>query len=192
MQFLLDNIASVMVSGAVLLLVVATNLTAQRAAMEETVSYAAKMQTLSLADYLEDELLLIGDGTANTIVDLQTNSEGQTTLFSFWREDEDTATDILVAYTLTETDSVEIDQEWVQLYQLNRSENGTPAGGGSSTLETFTITMLNANGNVTTGVSAARLLRVRAVNVYPFGEAEDMNMFRSYWGITVRPPNLDS
>ena len=192
MQFILDNIASVMVSGAVLLLVVATNLTAQRAAMEETVSYAAKMQTLSLADYLEDELLLIGDGTDETIVDLQTNSEGQTTLFSFWREDEDTATDILVAYTLTETDSVEIDQEWVQLYQLNRTENGTPAGGGSSTLETFTITMLNANGNVTTGVAAARLLRVRAVNVYPFGDSDDMNMFRSFWGVTVRPPNLES
>ena len=191
MQFLLDHIASIMVSGAVLLLVIATNLSASRAAIEETVAYSAKMQTLSLADFLEDDLLLIGDGTDDTIGDIETNADGQTTLFSFWRED-DLGADMLVAYTLVESESVEIDGDMVQLYQLFRTENGVAAGGGSSTLESFQITMLNAAGNAAAGVGAARLLRVRAVNVYPFGEPDDMNLFRSYWGITVRPPNLDS
>jgi len=191
MQFLLDHIASILVSGAVLLLVIATNLGAQRAAVEETVAYAAKVQTLNLADYLEDDLLLIGDGTSDTIDDVETNSDGQTTEFSFWRED-DLGIDMLVSYTLTETDSVEIDDEWIQLYRLDRTENGVAAGGGSSTLSQFQITMLNAAGNPAAGIAAARLLRVRAVNVYPFGDPDDMDMFRSYWGITVRPPNLDS
>lgn len=191
MQFLLDHIASILVSGAVLLLVIATNLGAQRAAVEETVAYAAKVQTLNLADYLEDDLLLIGDGTSDTIEDVMTNGDGQTTEFSFWRED-DMGVDMLVSYTLTETDSVEIDDEWIQMYRLDRTENGVAAGGGSSTLSQFQITMLNAAGNPTAGVAAARLLRVRAVNVYPYGDPDDMDMFRSYWGITVRPPNLDS
>ena len=191
MQFLLDHIASILVSGAVLLLVIAANLGAQRAAIEETVAYAAKVQTLSLADYLEDDLLLIGDGTTDTIEDVTTNSDGQTTEFSFWRED-DMGIDMLVSYTLSETDSVEIDDEWIQLYRLDRTENGVAAGGGSSTLSQFQIVMLNSSGNVTAGIAAARLLRVRAVNVYPFGDAEDMDLFRSYWGITVRPPNLAS
>lgn len=172
-------------------MVIATNLSVQQAAIEESVSYAAKIQTLSMADYLEDDLLLIGDGTSDTIVDVETNGDGQTTLFSFWREDE-SAVDMLVAYTLTEQDSVQIDDEWIQLYQLNRTENGVAAGGGSSTLETFQISMLNANGNVTAGVASARLLRVRAVNVYPYGDPDDMNIFRNFWGITVRPPNLES
>lgn len=191
MQFLLDHIASILVSSAVLLLVIATNLGAQRAAVEETVAYAAKMQTLSLADYLEDDLLLIGDGTSNTIADVTENDDGQTTEFSFWRED-DLGLDMLVSYTLSETDSVEIDNEWIQLYRLDRTENAVAAGGGSSTLSQFQITMLNASGSVTGSVSDARLLRVRAVNVYPFGDPDDMDLFRSYWGITVRPPNLDS
>jgi hypothetical protein len=78
------------------------------------------------------------------------------------------------------------------LYRLDRTENGLAAGGGSSTLSQFQITMLNAAGNPTAGVAAARLLRVRAVNVYPFGNSDDMDLFRSYWGITVRPPNLES
>jgi hypothetical protein len=172
-------------------LVIATNLGASRAAIEETVAYAAKMQTLSMADFLEDDLLLIGDGTEDTIEDVETNADGQTTLFSFWREDE-SGTDMLVAYTLTEADTIEIDGEEVQLYRLDRTENGVPAGGGSSTLESFQITMLNAAGNPAAGVGSARLLRVRSTNVYPFGDPDDMNMFRSYWGITVRPPNLDS
>lgn len=191
MQFLLDHIASILVSGAVLLLVIATNLSASRAAIEETVAYAAKVQTLTVADYIEDDLLLIGDGTTDTIEDVETNAEGQTTLFSFWREDE-SGTDMLVAYTLTETDTIEIDGDEIQLYRLDRTENGVAAGGGSSTLESFQITMLNAAGNPAAGVAAARLLRVRAINVYPFGDPDDMDMFRSYWGITVRPPNLDS
>ena len=129
MQFLLDHIASILVSGAVLLLVIATNLGAQRAAVEETIAYAAKVQTLNLADFLENDLLLIGDCTSDTIEDVATNSDGQTTEFSFWRED-DMGVDMLVSYTLTETDSVEIDDEWIQLYRLDRTENGVAAGGG--------------------------------------------------------------
>lgn len=191
MQFLLDHIASILVSSAVLLLVIATNLGAQRAAVEETVAYAAKTQTLNLADFLEDDLLLIGDGTTDTIEDVTTNDDDQTTEFSFWRENE-MGVDMLVSYTLTETETVEIDGDSIQLYRLDRTENGVAAGGGSSTLAQFQITMLNAAGNPTAGIAAARLLRVRAVNVYPFGDADDMNLFRSYWGITVRPPNLDT
>lgn len=191
MQFLLDHIASILVSSAVLLLVIATNLGAQRAAVEETVAYAAKTQTLNLADFLEDDLLLIGDGTTDTIEDVTTNDDDQTTEFSFWRENE-MGVDMLVSYTLTETETVEIDGDSIQLYRLDRTENGVAAGGGSSTLAQFQITMLNAAGNPTAGIAAARLLRIRAVNVYPFGDADDMNLFRSYWGITVRPPNLDT
>jgi len=191
MQFLLDHVSSILVSGAVLLMVLSTNLSAQRAAIEETVAYAAKVQTLNLADYLEDDLLLIGDGTSDTIEEIDTNGDGQTTLFSFWREDE-SEVDMLVSYTLTETEEVEIDGESIQLYQLNRFEDGDAAGGGASTLESFTVTMLNSAGNETSGIGAARLLRIRAVNVYPYGDADDMDMFRSYWGITIAPPNLDS
>ncbi len=191
MQFLLDHIASILVSGAVLLLVIATNLNAQRAAIEETVAYAAKVQTLNLADFLEDDLLLVGDGTDDTIETIETNDDGQTTEFSFWREDE-MGVDMLVSYTLEEGDVVDVDGEKVQLYRLFRTEDDAAAGGGSSTLQAFSITMLDESGSTTGSVESARLLRVRAINVYGMGDADDMDLFRSYWGITVRPPALDS
>jgi len=191
MQLMFDHISAILVAGAVTILLISTSLRAQQAAVEETIAYAAKAQTLNLADFLEDDLLMIGDGTTDTIEDVETNADGQTTLFSFWKDDE-FGVDMLVAYTLTEQDSIYIAKKWVQLYQLNRFENGDPAGGGSSTLEAFQITMLNVGGNATASVSAARLVRVRVVTVYPFGDPDKMSLFRNYWGITIRPPNLGS
>ena len=191
MQLLFDNIASVLVASTVLLVVVATNLNAQRSAVESSVAYAAKTQTLSMADYLESDLLLVGNGTADTIQTIASNEADQTTQFSFWRMD-NTGSPMLVSYLLTQTTSIEIDGETVQLYRLDRTEGGQPAGSGSSTLSHFEITMLEADRTTTDDVATARLLRVRAVNVYPFGDPEKMNMFRSHWGITVRPPSLET
>ncbi len=191
MQLLLDNIASVLVASTVLLVVVATTLNAQRSAVEASVAYAAKKQTLTTADFLEAELLLIGNGTGGTIDTTIVNANGQTTEFSFWRQD-DTGAAMLVSYTLTPSTSKVIDGQTVQLYQLNRSENGAAAGSGSSTLSDFTITLLGPDGSLAASTADARLLRVRAVNVYPYGDPDNMNMFQSYWGITVRPPNLET
>jgi hypothetical protein len=191
MQLLFDNIASVLVASTVLLVVVATNLNAQRSAVESSVAYAAKTQTLSMASYMESDLLLIGNGTLDTIETITSNGAGQTTQFSFRRID-DAGADMLVSYNLTPTTTVDIDGQSVQLYRLDRTEDGQPAGGGSSTLSHFEITMLDINGDPTASVAAARLLRVRAVNVYPFGDPDKMNMFQSHWGITVRPPNLET
>ena len=191
MQLLLDNIASVLIASTVLLVVVATSLNTQRSAVEASVAYAAKKQTLTTADFLEADLLLIGNGTGGTIDTTIVNETGQTTEFSFWRQD-DTGEAMLVSYTMTPSTSKVIDGQTVQLYQLNRSENGVAAGSGSPTLSDFTITMLRSDGLLAASKAEARLLRVRAVNVYPFGDPDNMNMFRSYWGITVRPPNLET
>lgn len=112
---MLDHISSVLIAGAVLLLVLNTQFNSQRSAAEQTIAYASKMQTLDMADYMEDEIILIGDGTSNTITELTNNLAGETTTFTFWRDDA-SGTDMMVSYTLTETDSVEIKNEWVQLY----------------------------------------------------------------------------
>ncbi len=190
MSVILDNLSAVLVSGAVLLLIISTQFSAQQATAEQTIAYMAKMSTMKMVDYLEDELLLVGDGTENAIVDLTTNSDGMTTNFSFWRQD-DLGADMLVTYTLTEQDSVEFNDGWVQMYQFNRFENGVAAGGGSSTLEHFEITMLTETGTQTGSTSAARLLRIRAINVYPYGDPSDSYLHRTFWGITLRPLNLE-
>jgi hypothetical protein len=191
MQVILDHLSAVIIASTVMLLILSTQFNAQRASAEQTIAYMAKKSTLEMVDYLEDELLLIGDGTDDTIVDVTTNSAGMTTLFSFWRED-DAGLDMLVSYTLTEEDSVEFSDGWVQMYRFNRFENGVATGGGSSTLEHFEITMLTETGAVTTTAAAARLLRLKAVNVYPYGDPEDSYLHRTFWGITLRPMNLET
>ncbi|NQV71606.1 hypothetical protein HQ496_00685 [bacterium] len=189
MQVILDHLSAVIISSAVLLLILSTQFNAQRATTEQTIASIAKKSTLEMVDYLEDELLLIGDGTEDTIQSASTNSDGMTTAFSFWRQD-DSGTDMLVSYTLTEQDSVQFKDDWVQLYQFNRSENGVASGGGSSTLSHFEITMLTETGAVTTTPANARLLRLRAVTVYPYGDPDDSYLHRTFWGITLRPMNL--
>ena len=179
-----------MISGSVLLLVLSTQFNAQRAAIEQSISYAAKAQMLQMADMIEQELLLIGDGTDDTIGTVTTNAAGETTEFSFYRED-DSGTPMEVSYQLVETESVEINDETTQLYRMDRYEDGDLVGGGSSTLSHFRITMLDGAGSVTASVSSARLLRVSVANAFAHGEAQDMFMFESYWGITVRPMNLE-
>ena len=190
MQFVLDHLSAIMISAAVTLLILSTTFSAQRSAAEQTIAYAAKKMTLEMADTIEQEFLLIGDGTDDTIETITTNSDGNTTEFSFWREDE-FGLDMEVSYTLTELDSVYIQSEWRQLYRLNRLENGVPAGGGSSRLTDFRITLLNSSGAATADVAEARLIRIAAVNAYPYGESADMYLFRSFWGISVRPRNLE-
>ena len=190
MQFVLDHLSAIMISAAVTLLVLSTQFSAQRSATEQTIAYVSKKQTLEFADTIEKDFLLIGDGTDETIETLTNNDAGNTIEFTFWREDE-LGADMEVSYTLTELDSVYIQSDWRQLYQLNRFENGVAAGGGSSMLTNFRITLLDESGSVTADAADARLVRVVAVNAYPYGNSDDMYLFRSFWGISVRPRNLE-
>lgn len=189
MQFVLDHLSAILISSAVLLLVLSTQFSAQRAATEQSIAYAAKKQTLSMAEFLEQDFLLIGEGTPDGIASITQSESGNTSAFSFWRED-DLGLPMLVSYTLTELDSVDIKGDMYQLYRLNRMENLASAGGGGSSLINFTITMLDETGSPTDTISEARLLRITAVNAYPYGSSDNMYLFRSFWGITVRPRNL--
>lgn len=191
MQLILDNISAVMIGSAVILIVLSTQFQAQRAATEQTMAYVSKKSTLDLGRVVEQDLIALGSGTTDTITDMQENVDGLTTLFEF-RKLDGTGTDIEVAYTLTASDMVNVRGDSVQLYELDRYENGVWAGGGGSRVRFFSIDMLNSNGHETAGVASARLLRIRLVNVYPFGEDDGSSIFQSHWGITVRPEGLDS
>lgn len=190
MQLILDNIASILIGSVVIILVLNTQIDAQQAAAEQSTAYAARKATLSTADMLEDEFRLIGDGSAAQIDSIATNAAGETVHFGFWRDDG--GGDMLVEYTLVETDSVWVhnDQEWAQLYRLDRFEDGTKLGGGPSTIRTFQVTLMTENGANATAANA-RLVKMALVVVYPFGESEDSYLYQTHWGTTVAPVNLD-
>lgn len=191
MQLIFDHISSILIASAVILIVLSTQFQAQRSATEQTIAYASKKMTLDLASMLEQELALIGDGTDSTITDIQTNADGQTTVFEFWREDE-VGTPTEITYRLTESDMEVIDGDSVQLYQMDRYEDDVLSGGGGSRLRHFQLTLLDEAGSVTGTVADARLVRAVVVNAFPYGSSADAYLFESHWGITIRPMNLDN
>lgn len=190
MQLILDNIASILIGGVVILLVLNTQVDAQQAAAEQSTAYAARKATLSTADLLEDEFRMIGDGTAAKIDSFATNAAGETIHFGFWRDDG--TGDMLVEYKLVETDSVYIanTDETVPLYRLDRFEDGTQVGGGPSTIRTFQVTLMTETGANATPATA-RLIRIALVVTYPFGQSEDAYLYQTHWGTTVAPVNLE-
>jgi len=189
MQLILDNIAAIMIGSAVILIVLSTQFQAQRAATEQTIALISKTATLDLGRVLEEDLIVLGSGTSDTITDIQESGDSLTTVFEFRKLDE-LGTEIEVTYRLTDANVVTIRGEAVQLYTLDRYEDDVWAGGGGDHIRFFSISMLNTNGHKTSGVASARLLRVRLVNVYPYGEDDGSTIFQSHWGITVRPEGL--
>ncbi len=191
MQLILDNISAIMIASAVLLIVLSTQFQAQRAAVEQTVAYASKQSTLQLGLTLEDDLAALGNGTANTITSVETNADGLTTVFEFWKQDA-LGADIEVTYRLTTGNEVVVRGDSVQLYTLDRFEDDVWAGGGGDRIRFFALDMLDTNGNFTLSAASARLVRATLVNVHPFGEDNGSSVFQSHWGITIRPIGLQN
>jgi len=185
MQLILDNISAIMIGSAVILIVLSTQFQAQRSAVEQTVAYASKQSTLQTGLAIEEDLAALGNGTASTVTDVQTNADGLTTVFEFWKQDAGGA-DMEVTYRLTPGNKVVVRSDSVQLYTLDRFENDVWAGG------VFALDMLDSGGNVTVSAGSARLVRATLVNVYPFGEDDGSSVFQTHWGITIRPIGLQN
>lgn len=187
MQLILDNIAATIIFSAVALAFATQQLYSSRSSVETTVSYMAKKQTLELAAMLEEELKMLGEGTINDIELIETNADGQTTRFIFWRNDG--SDDLRIEYRLVPTDTVEINQVTVPRYRMDRYVNNARSGGSSSTLRDFKIEALDASGTVVAAENAI-LIRASILDTYPIGDLDDMLLGQTYWGMTLRPENL--
>ena len=187
MQFILDNISALVVYIAIAFTVVIIQVRSTQSTSEMTIAYISKKQTLEFTDLLEQELKLIGTGTAQKITNVTTNGDGQTTDFTFWWNDG--ATDFEVQYQLVTVDTVTVNGDPVARYRMDRYVNGVRDGGGPSTLKHFRIEPLDASGNVTTAASAV-MVRAQVVNTYPMGDLDNMYLGRTFWGMTLLPTNL--
>lgn len=190
MHFLLDHIAAILIFTTVAFTVAVSQIRAKDDMMEQTIAYASKKQTLELADMLEQELALIGEGTlpSKQIDTVTNNAAGETTNFVFWRNDG--VADLEIEYQLVFVDSVSIRNQMAARYRLDRYENSVLLGGSTPTIRHFRLDPLNNNGTIV-NPAAARLVRVRIANMYPMGDLDDMYIGETYWGITIQPMNLN-
>ena len=187
MQVLLDNVSALIVYTTVAVAIATLQLSTVQSTTEMSIAYMSKKATLEFADMLEQELKLIGTGTAQKITSATTNAEGQTTDFRFWWNDG--VTDYEVQYQLVTVDTLTISGETVPLYRMDRYVNGTYEGGSPPTLRDFVITPLDDAGNPTAAGSAV-MVRAQVVNTYPAGDLDDMYLGRTFWGMTLLPMNL--
>lgn len=189
MIFILDNISSTLVYGILALLLAGMQLRMQRAAVEQSVVYMSKKQTLAFADLLEQDMKQIGSGVSgNMIESITTSDAGLTTAFTFNTTAED-GTPLVIGYELETAGLVHTDAGSVSLHRLVRTENGAEAGGSPSTLRSFRIELLDESGGAASA-SSARLVRVAFVNAYAIGDLDEYNLRQTYWGVTLRPINL--
>jgi hypothetical protein len=190
---LLDHISSIMVYGALAFIIASTQLQAQQTAVQQTIVYSSKKQTLDFADLIEREFKMIGSGIddrADMLGAVETDQAGNALSFNFRYDDED-GTPIRVEYRMVPRDTVRSDGQDIPLFAIERSEDGIPAGGGPGTVRRFRVQFLTDGGTLTTDPGQAELIRVSFTNTLPMGDLDDFFMPETNWAITLRPLNLD-
>ena len=193
MAFNLDNLATVMISGVLVFILVAMQFRAQQANQDRLALYTAKKQTLSFADVLVRDLSNLGVEMPRDqrIGRHSVNTDGSTDTLRFSRLD--TFGDTLnIEYRLVAADSVVRNDTTTVLYKVERYENGVFSGGSTPTMRSFTIELLDEGGAaVTVDLRQARQVRVGFVNVMPYGDPDDNYIPATYWGTTLRPRSLN-
>ena len=203
-MILIDRIVAVIISAMIVLMGFMVQQRAQQTSVGSTMLYVGKKQTLELADMLERDLANVGfDLTPgqNAITTFTVQNDGLLDSLVFWGVGRDSvgtaAQQVEVLYHLVPDDTVQIGEESVPLFVLERSERtGGGAwsldGGSPPTLTRFYIDLLGENNSIV-GPSQARRVRVWLENaVMPeTNMGELMNHLRLLrWSMTVSPMNL--
>ncbi len=196
-MILIDRIVAVIISSMVVLMGFSVQQRAQQTSVGSTMLYVGKKQTLELADMLERDLANVGYDIApdqDAITDFIAGPDNLQRL-QFFGSDA-TGNQIEIRYDLAVVDTVDIGEEQVPLYELQRFEkNGAvwqAAGGSPSTLTRFHVDLLSEN-NLSVGKEDARRVRVWLENaVMPESNmGQLMENFRLLrWSITISPTNL--
>ena len=196
-MILIDRIVAVIISSIIVLMGFSVQQRATQTSVGNAMLYVGKKQTLELADLLERDLANVGFDISPDQDAITEFIPGQENLerLQFFGSDA-TGNQIEIRYDLVAVDTVEIGQEQVPLYELQRFENsGTAwvsAGGSPSTLTRFYVDLLSET-NLSVGKADARRVRVWLENaVMPEASQGQMmeSLRRLRWSVTIAPSNL--
>lgn len=186
MQFILDNLLATIISGTVSLVLLATTLNSNKAAVDQTMYYAAKKHTISLTEMIESDFDNIGMGVP-PLLDPVTEFTDST--ISFLRKlDPADANTVTVRYLRSTGDSLEVDGTKVPGYEVIRYVDGTETGKSPDYVSTFSVTFQDNDGNAVTGWATASSIAVQ-MHVAVQGTANAF-VHETRWNRTFRPANL--
>lgn len=199
MFFHFDNLSATLIASAIILIVIGAQVRVQDVHLEQTALLTAKSHALEMGDWLQQDMSNAGYGVPlreSFIEDYAVDgASGSTKRFSFRRKLQESDTSpTLVTYELIAGDTVVVDGETVQLYQLQRCYGVATCPAGSTSIDGqsppmltyFRIDLMDENGGTwTAGTSNAYYVRVRFSITSPMSTKRNQ-LREAHWG-TVLP-----
>ncbi|MCH7638074.1 MAG: hypothetical protein IH855_01210 [Bacteroidetes bacterium] len=139
MQVLLDHLSAIIIGAAVLLILAATQMHAQRANIEQTASYATKTKALSFGEWIENDILSLGENFGRNRFRFETpvsDTLGNTIYFAFFSDSINVSTGdtlrLMTRYQLENVGVVERGEITTPVFQLHRELAESPVTNGTA------------------------------------------------------------
>ena len=197
MQLVLDNIAAIMITSTVLLILMGVMVRNQQAQVEAAGYYALKTKALGFIDMLERDIQ-----NADSVITTGMEVGGANNSFAFYSQFDSTSTTAYcVRYELAPTEVRTKDADSLQLYQIRRYQGprvaGCPlnqlssAGASPATVTDWSVAPINDSDQPVT--DPAKLSDTRAVAIQfsiwsPFEVSAEAYVKETTWSLTFRPP----
>jgi hypothetical protein len=197
MQFLLDHIAAVVITGFIIFIIAAVSFRGQSASIDSTQYFAQKRMLLDLVQMAERDFGNIGSGgTAPGTAVISFDTTGPVKHFAFRaRPDSIAVPDYIltppstIRYQWQEVGTLALNSGDVPAYTVERLVDGTVAGRSSGYITSFDIDFFAAGGTpVAATVDSMRVIRLDVTAVSPLGRGN--NIEQSRWTKVFRPVNL--
>ncbi|MEL6612197.1 MAG: hypothetical protein AAFQ53_08895 [Bacteroidota bacterium] len=215
MQLILDHLSTVIIGSMVALSLTASQVRMTQGRVEQVSAYVVKTKALSLADWLERDVVTLGKnlGQDNYRFEYPSyNAEGQTSEWVFWSDSTLTSTATTRYYTryeLTQVDSLELEpdafgqQRYQPLYEARRYTAAMPVVGGTvsfpsardwvgdgltvRTLSSFTVQLLMNDGTVAASSERdeADFIRLQFAMI-PELDPEQAYLSELFWTTTLK------
>jgi hypothetical protein len=189
MHFILDHIASVLIAGVILLILLSLTYRGQDTTHDATMYYTAKTSMLSMAEWIEQDFKNIGTGhnpPSTSIISLDTT--GATKNFTFWAQVEQDSSARTVRYEWLQDGTADLDSATVPVYTVRRMIDGTITGWSNDTVTNFRIKLLQADSTNVTALTQTRQVHVFVKAVSPLGVGDLIE--ETTWSKIFRPVNL--
>lgn len=178
MQFLLDNVAAQIVTAGILLMLLTVSARSQRAVSEATHFAMMRKQQIGFVEFLKRDLHNLSEVVS--VVEDSVSLE-----FTFHsRTDSASTTEHEITYRRVPAG----EHDGVDLYRVERYQNGQYDGASMATLTTWVIEARNADGVGIADPANARQLYVRFEALNTYREAQTID--RARWEATFRPPSI--
>jgi len=191
MQNWIAQLVAVFVAGIVIFIVAAVNLRVQRGSIAAAQYQASKTSEVDLVGMLDRDFRNIGSDYPNYGLDPATaiikfDSTGG--VFAFWGQTQRGMPPDSIRYHWVQSGTVLVDSAYVPAYSVERTINGSPAGGSAGSVTDFHIRLLDNEGNPTGVLSDTRQIEVSVSIVSSLGANEYVGT--NDWQTVIRPTAL--